>query len=322
GAISNIVNIRTLIPLGISDGVNMSLLSLALFDLLYLICALINAICLLLHCVEELSGYKVLFPVDPEAIYMVIINAGSGFYAISMLVTTFITVVRCLAVARPLQYRSLISWRTTALIISIFTLLSITSAILMMAFLGILPQFDSKTNTTRPTLWLSPQRVVIKDVIFGIRDMILPLTSQIIVGICVVIMARYLREASNFRQNIARNIYMETITSISTRADALTRNLKTLASTPASAKVVVKEIQVVQQMLLIAVVYSLCNMPKVVFNMTQLIVPDFYRGRRYSAVYLTCNFIRELIQSVNASVTIFIYWKYNSKFRSHFVRTK
>ncbi|CAL1541525.1 unnamed protein product, partial [Lymnaea stagnalis] len=314
GAVGNVLSIKTFFRLGISDGVNLSLLSLAASDLFYLITALITAISLMLLGVEELSGYKVRFALDPEAVFMTSTHSGSGFYAISMLVTTFITVVRCLAVAQPLKYRNLISRQTTTIIISLFTVLSVTSAVLTLAFLGILHQFDSKTNTTSSSLWLSPQQAIIKDVIFGIRDVILPLTSQIIVGVCVVIMARYLRKASSFRKTLSSNIAMDTITSISLIAEPLTRN-----NNPASAKVAGKEIQVVQQMLLIAVVYSLCNMPKVVFNMTQIILPEFYRGGRYSALYSTFNIVRELIQSVNASVTIFIYWKYNSKFRNHFV---
>ncbi|CAL1541526.1 unnamed protein product, partial [Lymnaea stagnalis] len=314
GAVGNVLSIKTFFRLGISDGVNLSLLSLAASYLFYLITALITAISLMFLGVEELSGYKVRFALDPETFLMISTNTGSGFYATSMLVTTFITVVRCLAVARPLKYRNLISRKTTAIILLFFTVLSVISAVLMLIFVDILPQFGSKTNTTRPTPWLSPQQALIKDVIFGIRDMILPLTSQIIVGICVVIMARYLHKASNFRKTISSNI--DTLTKISMVADPHTRNV---TNNPASAKVAGKEIQVVQQMLLIAVVYSLCNMPKVVFNMTQIILPEFYTGGRYSALFSTFNFLRELIQSVNASVTIFIYWKYNSKFRNHFV---
>ncbi|CAL1541527.1 unnamed protein product, partial [Lymnaea stagnalis] len=321
GAVGNVLCIKTFFRLGISDGVNLSLLSLAASDLFYLISALINTISFMLHSAEELSLYTVWFPVDPEAIFLVFASTGSSFYAISMLVTTFITVVRCLAVVQPLKYRNLISRQTTAIIISIFTLVSITSAILVVALAGIPPPIDSNSNTTRPTLLFFPERVLMKDIIYGTRDIILPLASQIIVGLCVVIMARYLRKASIFRHKHSRNTAMNTQKSISMIGNLVRRNVKTVTD-PESAKVVGKELQVVQQMLLIAVVYSLCNMPKVVFNMTLISVPDFYSGGRYSAVYFTSNIIRELIQSVNASVDIFIYWKYNSKFRSHFIRPK
>ncbi|CAL1541519.1 unnamed protein product [Lymnaea stagnalis] len=297
----NFIIVKIFFRLGISDGMNLSLISLALCDLFYLVPAFVISVSMVLHGVEELSDFKVWFPVEPETVYMISTNVGSGFYAISMLVTTFITVVRCLAVVDPLKYRNLISLKSSAVVIASFSIVSILFAILLLVYMGVSPQFDSNTNATRLVLWISPKRALTKDVIFGIRDMFLPLASQTIVGACVVIMASCLQKAAHFRQHLSSDPKGKIINK---------------ECTP--AKLVGKELQVARQMLLIATVYSLCNMPKVVFNLTQLIVPDFYRGGRYSALYLTFNIIRELIQSVNASVTFFIYWKYNSKFRSHF----
>ncbi|CAL1541522.1 unnamed protein product, partial [Lymnaea stagnalis] len=304
GAIGNVIIIEIFLRLGISDGVNMSLVSLAVSDLFYLIPACINSVSVMLQGVEELSSFKVWFPVDPDVVHVISINTGAGFYAISMLVTTFITVVRCLAVVDPLKYRNLLSRTTTAIIISSFSIVSILFTILLLVYVGVSSEFDSNINTTRLVLWTSPKRALIKDIIFGIRDVFLPLTSQAIVGMCVIIMAIYLQKASTFRPNLLSDPQGK---------------IKTLNKGSAPAKLVGKELQVVRQMLLIASVYSLCNMPKVVFNLTQLVLPEFYRGGRYSSMYSTLNIIRELIQSVNASVTFFIYLKYNSRFRNHFV---
>ncbi|CAL1541518.1 unnamed protein product, partial [Lymnaea stagnalis] len=320
GAVGNVITMKTFIHLGISDGVNLSLISLAASDLFFLISAFINGISLMLHCVEELSGFNLWFPVDPEVVYMIFTVTGSGFYACSMLVTTFITVVRCLAVALPLKFRNLLSWQATAVVISLFTVLMLSTTVVLLVYTGVSHQFDPNINTTRPAPWLPPERTMIKNVIFGARDVFLPLASQMIVGICVVIMARYLQKARIFRLKVSK---LACLNDNAPKNNNVIRdsqiNLKTVTKETGSSKAVCKELQAVQQMLLIATVYSLCNMPKVIFNLTELIVPGFYRDLSYNDVYLTCNITRELIQSVNASVTIFIYWKYNSKFRSHFV---
>ncbi|CAL1541521.1 unnamed protein product, partial [Lymnaea stagnalis] len=199
GAVGNVFIIKIFLRLGISDGMNISLLSLALFDLFYLIPACINSVSVMLQGVEELSSFKVWFPVDPDVVHVISTNIGACFYALSMLVTTFITVVRCLAVVSPLKYRTLLSRTTTAIIISSFAVVSVLFAVVLLVYIGVFSQFVSNINTTRLVLWTSPKRALIKDTIFGIRDVFLPLTSQAIVGICVIIMASYLQKASKFR---------------------------------------------------------------------------------------------------------------------------
>ncbi|CAL1541520.1 unnamed protein product [Lymnaea stagnalis] len=238
----------------------MSLVSLAVFDLLFLISACINTTIVMLHCVEELSNFKVWLPNDPVVAFSVFTSLGSGLYANSMLVTTFITVIRCLAVAHPSKYRNLLSWQTTVKIISMFTVLSLTSSILLLVFVEIPPKFDSNANTIRRSLLVFPERTLMKDIIYGTRDVFLPLASQIIFGICVVIMARYPRSASQFRLKLSKSLSKNDNSVI--KDDV--RDKKALTDESHSANLFGKELQAVQQMLLIAVVYSLCNMPKVV----------------------------------------------------------
>ncbi|CAL1539263.1 unnamed protein product, partial [Lymnaea stagnalis] len=327
GAVGNVVNIRTFFSMGVSDGVSVSLAWQAASDLLFLVSVVISSAAIALHGFEKISEYTFWCPVDPEAVSLVFNNTGSGSYAITMLVTTYVTGVRCLSVARPLRFRNFPALKKTTLVLSVFTSLCIASVIALLVFVGVSPNFDTKLNATRPILWISPQRKVTKDIIFGLRDAFLPFVSQILVSLCVVVMATSLREASHFRQKYSSQIALKNRTPNTSAHTSIVRdplqkmNTVTLAAEPqtargkSSTKLTGKDLQVVRQMLVIASVYWVCNVPKTAFNLTTIIFTDFNKGGRYEALYTTTNFLRQLIQVFNAGVGIFIYWNFNSRFR-------
>ncbi|CAL1548921.1 unnamed protein product, partial [Lymnaea stagnalis] len=346
GGAGNIITIHTFLRMGCSDAVNLSLAWLAMSDLLFLVSVLVNSAALILKSVEELTGYRLWFPVEPEAVYIVFTNTGAGSYAITMLITTFITIVRCLGVVKPLHFRNLLSWNATVAILSLFSSLSALSVILLLAYLGITPQLDPNLNSTRPTLWFSPRRKFIKDVIFALRDAMLPFVSQVLVSICVVIMASSLRRSSKFRErhgttvNIQikqqnsgssmriprRNTGSGTNLSPSDRYRGnFDRTDQTLVSSSTAqfssadddipVKLACKGLQAVRQMLIIASFYTVCNLPKVATNLAELSVPGFSLGHRYQTIYNTVDGIRELFQTINAAAGFLIYMSFNSMFR-------
>ncbi|CAL1532122.1 unnamed protein product, partial [Lymnaea stagnalis] len=229
-----------------------------------------------------------------------------------MLITTFITIVRCLGVVKPLHFRNLLSWNATVAILSLFSSLSAVSVILLLAYLGITPQLDPNLNSTRPTLWFSPRRKLIKDVIFSLRDALLPFVSQVLVSICVVIMANSLRRSSKFRERHGTtvNVQIKLQKSVSSSTVQFSS-----ADDDIPVKLAGKGLQAVRQMLIIASFYTVCNLPKVAANLAELSVPGFSQGNRYQTIYNTVDGIRELFQTINAAAGFLIYMSFNSMFR-------
>lgn len=60
--------------------------------------------------------------------------------------------------------------------------------------------FNTKFNLSRMTLWISPKRESVKVIVWIIVHMLLPLSTQLIVVVFVVIMANCIRTAIRFRQ--------------------------------------------------------------------------------------------------------------------------
>ncbi|BFZ09726.1 hypothetical protein BsWGS_12765 [Bradybaena similaris] len=184
----------------------------------------------------------------------------------------------------------------------------------VIANLGMETHFDVKKNITRPILWVSHKRESIKVKTWIVIDLLLPFATQFIVVVCVLIMADSLRASSRFRQSA-------TMTSGNATSVLDSKQNVTVSSAPTAStdKLTGKDIRVVQQVVLISLVYIICNTPKMLISMAAITVSEFTIGKRYSNMYLSVNTLRQQFEIFNASVNTLIYYRYNTKFRKIFL---
>lgn len=156
-------------------------------------------------------------------------------------------------------------------------------------------------------LWVAPNRDAIKHRVWSLTDIVLPLTTQIIVLVCLIVMADKLRKSLKFRQTFK--------TSDETKENKLPKSSDMATNKKTSSNVSKKDMKVVKQVMLISAVYIVCNTPKIFINVTALLVSDFTLGTRYQNLYLVLNSIRSLFETVNSSASLPIYYSYNGKFR-------
>ncbi|KAI8791445.1 type-1B angiotensin II receptor [Biomphalaria glabrata] len=76
-----------------------------------------------------------------------------------------------------------------------------------------------------------------------------------------------------------------------------------------------KDLQVVQQVLLISVIYIISNTPIIIINFAGMYNKEFALQRTYHNLFLSTIGVKHLFQTINSSFNIFIYFKYNTKFR-------
>ncbi|CAG5131416.1 unnamed protein product [Candidula unifasciata] len=303
GIVSNIINIRTFCAMGLNDGITVSFLCLSIFDLIYLIPSFSLGISIALG-VIELRTPKA-FVIEPQGVSILLANFMVLVSVTNVLTTTFLAVARCMCVAKPLHFKNWFNKTKTLAFIGSFIVVAVVSYAPVIANLGITMQFDVMKNLTRPILWVSPKRESIKVISWIIIDLILPFTTQFTVVVCVVIMASSLRVSSRFRQSAV---------SMST-ADKKGNNTLSSKSTVPKDKLTGKDVLVVQQVVLISVVYIICNTPKMMISVAAITVPGFTIGQRYSNLYLSVNTLRQQFEIFNSSVNTFIYYRYNTKFR-------
>ncbi|CAL1537009.1 unnamed protein product, partial [Lymnaea stagnalis] len=322
GCLGNLVVIRTFVSLGLKEGVTVSFVFLAVSNLAYLIVMIANAVSIGVYVNEKLQSFKTWNPVDPFGMYVFFSNISYLLNLITILTTTYLAVVRCMCVAMPLQFKSALTRRRSVLILVAFCVVSIASYIPILVYMKIVRAFDAKVNATRYVLWISPEREEVKDVVWFTRDVSVTFITQIIVIVCVVIMVRCLLAASRFRRESMR--YSEkredtrnTESSVSQvhGSGAHQKRKANEAGSGHALKLSAKDMSVVQQVVLISVVYIVCNTPAIMVNTTVMLVEDFTLGNVYQNLYLTVLGAMELFQTFNSSFNVFIYYRYNKKFR-------
>ncbi|CAL1537006.1 unnamed protein product [Lymnaea stagnalis] len=316
GILGNLVNIKAYVSMGLSDGVTTAFLLLACSDLAYLTAMLARAVSFGFMAAEKLHNYSLWFPVDPYGVYIFFGNVGSIPYTVSILTTTLLAVVRCLSVARPLQFQNSFRRTRATAVVFVFAMFSLFSYLPVLVFMGMIRQFDARVNATRPMLWISPMRERVKDIVWVIRDAILPIATQLIVITCVIVMADCLRSASVFRMSqMSVKSVSEKLRFGDLNVDLGQNEAPRSAANP--NKLIGKELQAVQQVLLISIIFIVCNMPKIVINFTGLFEQEFALGRLHENLYLTMIGVLYIFQTVYSSVNIFIYYHYSSKYRRH-----
>ncbi|CAG5128752.1 unnamed protein product [Candidula unifasciata] len=309
GIVSNIINIITFVAMGLTDGITVSFLCLSIFDLAYLIPSFALGISIAFAVIELRT--LIAFVVEPHGVSILIANFMVLVNVTNVLTTTFLAVARCMCVAKPLHFKNWFTTNKTLGFIGSFVTVAVVSYAPVIANLGMVTTFDIKKNITRPILWVSPKRESIKVIAWIIIDLTLPFATQFIVVICVVIMASSLQASSRFRQSA--------VLSPENAKSVLKQNGKvTLSSTLTvpTDKLSSKDVRVVQQVVLISVVYIICNTPKMMISLAAITVPGFTIGKRYSNTYLCVNTLRQQFEIFNSAVNTFIYYRYNTKFRS------
>lgn len=319
GIISNVINVRTFIIMGLHDGMTLSFMVLSVFDMAYLIASFCLGVSVSFY-ITELK-YKTRFQIEPYGVSIFFANIMILLNVTNVLTTTFLAVARCLCVAKPLHFKNYFTLKRTVIFLTSFAVLAVATYSPILVNMGMVNKHDSVTNITRPVLWVSQNRELIKDVVWAVIDMALPFTTQLVVAICVIIMTTSLRASSKFRQASALTLkkICHKNNDMSDHSTNTERNKNKMAASNSSSgvneKLTSKDRRVVQQVILISVLYIICNTPKILISVIGTIEPEFTIGKRYGKLYLGVNSLRKHFEIFNSAVNTIIYFKYNNKFR-------
>ena len=288
GVLSNCLNIAVFVKLGFSESSNISLFALALGDLATNILSIWVCLCLM----PPFRDANL--PFNPLS---VVAFTGGGLYTFlircTAWITAFISFERCLCVLVPHKVKRLITPRVTVIAVSVISVITVGPHIVAYWAWHFVWRESPRYNRT--------VLVVIKKYNAGeeIADMI----SRIICGVIQTVLAFVIVLACT------------TFLIYSLRRSARWR---LSAATPAAAtdnKLSRRDSRVVKMVSVIAVIFIACFTPNTVWMLCTIIFEEFRLSGRYVYAYYTAYLISSLVQSVGASVNIFIYYKMASKFR-------
>ncbi|GFS00914.1 chemosensory receptor C [Elysia marginata] len=312
GIMSNSANILVFLKSGVKDNVTVLLLCLSVSDL-----------CFLALMTPWLSTAMILtFAPDWQWQFDLGITAflfywpAYTLYAFSAYVSVFLGVTRCACVAMPLQFKSVFTMRRTILaVVAIFT-----TTILLHTPVLTIHSIGSKLNllTNRSFAYLETHgrstKAMIND---SLNRTFLPWTNFIIMVACVIILIYKLFQASRIRTS-ATNRPTGLGTASNSGADKPLDNSNNSNNNNNNIghNLSGKDIQVVQQVVLVCVIFILSQLPFLLNSTGRLVYPEFNHYKKYHHLFGICSKVSSTCSFLNASVNIFIYYKYNTRYRT------
>ncbi|CAL1531189.1 unnamed protein product [Lymnaea stagnalis] len=278
GCLGNVTAIKVFVSMGLKDGVTLSFLFLTTTDLLYLITMAIHSVALQLFVIEKKTSHGTWFWIEPFGIYIFFANIGNLIYFVTIMITTLLAVVRCLCVATPFRFKHMFNRKTSFMTCIVFCVLATSSYLPVLVYMSLAQAFDPKVNATRVLLWISPKREFVKQVVWISRDVSATFATEAIVIACIIIMARSIRATIQFRQastlNGLNNFEDTNAKRYSSNGSGNVNNDQKSnfkssgrgsSQRSNSVKLSHKEMSIVQQIILISLVYILSNMPKIIY---------------------------------------------------------
>ena len=300
GMVSNVTNIFVFLKSGVNDNVTVLLLCLSVSDFCFLA---LNAPWLATALITHYApNYHWTF--DKYITIFLLYWPAFTVYDFSAYVSVFLGITRCACVALPLQFKSVFTKSRTIISVVLLLIFTILLRIPVLYIHSIEVKLNPLTNQTYAYLRAhgSAINVLVNDTL---NRTSLPWVAFIIMVACVIILSVKLKEASKVRQPTSSGA-----SGIHHRPDI--QGQQSISKYKMSAK----ETRVVQSVVLVCVIFILSQLPFLLYSSARLIHPELDVGKKFhylfgifSNIGITCSFL-------NASVNIFIYFNYNSKYRS------
>ncbi|GFO26210.1 peptide receptor gpcr [Plakobranchus ocellatus] len=241
GILVNIINTFIFYKMGISDGVTQNFLILSIFDGILSICAAINSLCYILLTTIFTRGSPTAHNI--QAVMWSTIISWPFSQTISCITTTVIAVVRCCCVALPLQVKQVLTARRQLIAIFIFS--ACTAGLLLYVFIP-----SRLALLTDPTTNISRAVYVGQDYeTLNIFTNIFLYITFVIIIVCVIILTISLNQSSKFRDKSS--------------------------SSNEKSKEKSREIRVVQTVILVALIFIVCNLPTIILSIIRQVVDGF-----------------------------------------------
>ena len=295
----NTINMMIFYKMGLSDGVAQNFFILALCDCLSATASFVNCMAYILRTIiRSFIGYG-----GVEQVVQLVYQAS--FYSMpfpqnySITVTVVIAVVRCCCVAIPLKVKHLITVRRQLAAILFLSGIATSILVYVVAPLNIFYVPNRLKNTTeayfRGARW--PTYIVFNNISgYG---------SFIICIACVIILSTSLSKASKFRG------------SSTTSTSTSTNNDNPSAPDP-KAKERQRNARVVRTVVLISVIFIVCNVPTIVLYLMKTVVEGFGPGGKYQFTNSLTTMLAEAFMLLSGCLNTFIYLFCNSRYRDIF----
>lgn len=282
GIVTNAINIFVFLKNGFADTVNISLLALAISDLL----------CLIFLQWTDITNYPLFVNSDiPWVIIDVVYLTGgcthASFARVTSWITAFISFERCLCVILPLKIKRIITADVTLAVMIVIYLVMILSHLPEYLTLYLGWRFHEDSNKTLIGGIPRENRSKAESLTF-IFSVVSQLVSFLAVIIFTLILTIQLNQKSKRRKELTSGL----------ASNYQKRNDRT-----------------VKIVLLVAVTYIVCFFPSIVVYTCSIIVPELSIAGEFRNAFRVAWYAAFSFEAINSSLNFCVYYVMSSKFR-------
>ncbi|KAI8740839.1 neuropeptides capa receptor [Biomphalaria glabrata] len=288
GIAANIVNMINFRRQGFKDGVNVTLFTLSFCDLGALVAHQFSNMCMC-PWIRETQLFMLKSHLFTIGFYL-----NGYFVRVSGWLTSFITFERCLCVVWPLKVKRVITPRTATLV---------NLAIVLLLSLYLFPPYFIMNlnwvvlpggNQTILAIVFKSNRETIMAVYYFIADQFIPYSTILVLLLCTTITVSKLKSKLVWRQST------------------------TLVAANKTSTATLKERKVVAMLINISIIFIVCLLPQSTLGAAVGLERELKLNGKYFNVLLMCYSFTSLLETINCSVSIFVYYTMSTKYRQEF----
>ena len=300
GVITNLINIAVFVKLGFNETSNISLLTLALCDLLSTILTIWGTLCI----TPGFSDAEL--PFLPTEIAQ-LTGAGLSMFVLrcTAWVTAFISFERCLCILIPLKVKKWVTPKTTTAVVVTISIATIGPYIgVYWRWIFVWKFLPGRNATVLGVTVVNTPVLILKDKVSNIvLGLIQPIVAFVTVLVCTVFLVVYLRRSSQWRKSMAS-------------AGGEKAGGDNSSGFEPKQNISKKEEKVVRLVTSIAAIFIVCYTPNTVMHLNMAIFPSFSLFGQHRNTFLMIYLVSVLANSVSASVNIFIYYNMGTRYRN------
>ncbi|KAH9513658.1 hypothetical protein Btru_041720 [Bulinus truncatus] len=298
GVMTNITTISVL-SRQVNESINIAFLAMSVSDL----CVVILALWYVVICIINETNPPD-FPFEPLSfLVMASIIPKMCFVYCTCWLTALIAVIRCLCVVMPFKVGVLFTPRNTSVLTTgVFAVFSFCyfTAYFRNEFIIV---FFPEINATRYIMVETTKGKVIDDMVYYMGFVALPLVNLFIIVFCTLALIIKVKASSNWR--------------LKAQSGKSSSSLKEKSAAPDSGKESnTKEGRLTKMIITIMAVFIVCNMPNNLVVIARVFEPEFTERGRYQFTFIIIHNFIFLLETVNSSVSLFIFYSMSTKFKS------
>ena len=298
GLTSNIINIIVFLKAGVKENVTTLLLSLAISDFTFLVLM-----------TPTMSGMSMkayannhAWPFDSKfSLYFFYWPAFTA-YDLSAFISVSLGVMRCACVAMPLQFKLVFTKSRTICWVLFLVALAVSLRIPVLTIFRVVLRKNPLTNVSSPYLVMVNQASMsrINDVMN--RGFVIWLNYSTMVS-CVSVLSLKLYQASKMRRSFT--------VQMSQNSEKPDKEYK--------GGLQAKDIQVIKSVVLVGAIFIFSQLPFLFVSTFRLANAQFSTDTKLRNLFTIISQVSLTLSYLNASLNIFVYYNYNSRYREVFL---